>query len=240
MGLGDFLQIFSHTNHYTSNSNLDPFLPPSSSPGTMIFPQHVYDQGFRKEYLNSVLMSPAMRLTIQCFGSQGKSFIPCAFCHSNLYLLAFFSLSATLCGLTILSTKWDSTSYRNFGMLMIPYFVFDAYFYSVGALTTLGAVGDGGNTTIPHCGPHTLCCLYTYLSTLLISTRAAIASSPYTTNTLSSSSSSSSSSIQWEMLSLRSVVISDIRIAKKKKKRKGYNYKGGSLFRFIQPSAFKC
>ena len=39
--------------------------------GTMFFPQKVYDLGFRKEYLNSLLMSPAMKLTICCFGSQG-------------------------------------------------------------------------------------------------------------------------------------------------------------------------
>ena len=68
---------------------------------------------------------------------------------SSYLALSIFRL-ATLCGLTILSTKWDSTSYRNFGLLMIPYFVFDAYFYSIGALSTLGAVGDGGNIAIQH------------------------------------------------------------------------------------------
>ena len=166
-----------------------------------------------------------MRLTIQCFGSQGKSFIPCAFCHLNLYSLASFSLSATLCGLTILPTKWDSTSYRNFGLLMIPYFVFDAYFYSVGALTTLGAVGDGGNTvTHPF---HTVVLIlsavstptslrYWYLHELRLHPLHALLTLYSIVNT-----------------SLRSVVTLDINIAKKKKKRKGYNYKGGSLFRFI-------
>ncbi|ETW04968.1 hypothetical protein H310_04045 [Aphanomyces invadans] len=82
-----------------------------------------------KEFVSNSAPSPALLLMTQCFGSQ-----------------------ATLGGLTILSTKWNSTSYRNFGIFMIPYFVFDLYVRSIGAITTVGAVGDGiGNAIFATC-----------------------------------------------------------------------------------------
>ena len=87
--------------------------------GTMLFPRHVYELCFVKEFVEHASLSPSMRLVIQCFGSQ-----------------------ATLCGFTILSTKWDSVAYRNFAFAMVPYLIFDGYFFYCGALTPLGALGD--------------------------------------------------------------------------------------------------
>jgi hypothetical protein len=95
---------------------------------TMLFPGPVYELSFTKDFRGGV-MTPFSKLIIQCFGSQ-----------------------AALCGLTALSTRWTSTSFRNFGLAMIPYFVFDAYFHYTGAITTLGAVGDGiGNIIFSYC-----------------------------------------------------------------------------------------
>ncbi|RHY17704.1 hypothetical protein DYB37_011064 [Aphanomyces astaci] len=101
---------------------------------TMLFPGLVYEYGFEKEFVSNASPSAALLLMTQCFGSQ-----------------------AALGGLTILSTRWNSTSYRNFGIFMIPYFVFDVYVRSIGAITTLGAVGDGiGNIVF------SLCCYVGY------------------------------------------------------------------------------
>eukprot|EP01032_Pedospumella_encystans_P016802 gene16802-19154_t len=96
---------------------------------TMIFPKMITELSFNKEFLGKDGVTPPLKLAMQCFGSQ-----------------------ASLCGLLILSSKFTSRTYRNFGLAMIPYFVFDYYFWSNGALTTFGAAGDAiGNTVFASC-----------------------------------------------------------------------------------------
>ncbi|CAK4675384.1 unnamed protein product [Aphanomyces euteiches] len=101
--------------------------------GTMFFPDLVHEYCFDREFSGE--LTPALKLVLQCFGSQ-----------------------AALCGWTILSTKWDASSYRNFGLAMIPYFVFDAY-AAMGAITPLGALGDGLGNVI-----FATCCYFGYRS----------------------------------------------------------------------------
>ncbi|KAJ3164173.1 hypothetical protein HK101_000490 [Irineochytrium annulatum] len=70
-----------------------------------------------------------LRVAMQCFGSQ-----------------------ATLCGLLILSCRFTKESYRNFGLAMVPYLVFDVLAWRGGMLTNLGAIGDGiGNIVFATC-----------------------------------------------------------------------------------------
>ena len=96
---------------------------------TMIFPKMITELSFNKEFLGKDGVTPPLKLAMQCFGSQ-----------------------ASLCGLLILSSKFTSKTYRNFGLAMIPYFVFDYHFWSNGALTTFGAAGDAiGNTVFASC-----------------------------------------------------------------------------------------
>ena len=96
---------------------------------TMFFPETVLKLSFKKEFLGTEGITSANKLIIQCFGSQ-----------------------ASLCGLLILSTKFTAESYRNFGLAMIPYFIFDLYFWQKGALTAFGAVGDAfGNMIFSAC-----------------------------------------------------------------------------------------
>lgn len=101
---------------------------------TMLFPVKITELSFRKEFLGPEGVTPALKLAIQCFGSQ-----------------------AALCGLLILSSKFTRRTYRNFGLAMIPYFVFDWYFWQSGALTDFGALGDAAGNVI-----FTLCCLAGY------------------------------------------------------------------------------
>ena len=97
--------------------------------GTMLFPRMVYDLCFTKDFVEHAQLTAPMKLMIQCFGAQ-----------------------ASLCGLTILSTTWDKIAYRNFAAAIVPFFVFDGYFYRSGALTALGAIGDlAGNLVFVAC-----------------------------------------------------------------------------------------
>lgn len=96
---------------------------------TMVFPQIVTELSFNKEFLGKEGVTPPLKLAMQCFGSQ-----------------------ASLCGLLILSSKFTSRTYRNFGLAMIPYFIFDFQFWRNGALTNFGAAGDAiGNTIFASC-----------------------------------------------------------------------------------------
>lgn len=96
---------------------------------TMVFPKTITEMSFTKQFLGKEGVTPPLILTMRCFGSQ-----------------------AALCGLLILSSTFDANTYRNFGLAMIPYFAFDVHCYSVGALTTFGAVGDGiGNVIFAAC-----------------------------------------------------------------------------------------
>jgi hypothetical protein len=100
---------------------------------TMLFPSEVLRHCFTKEFLalpsGSTEYPRSLVLSIQCFGSQ-----------------------ASLCGLVILSSKFCKETYRNFGLAMIPYFVFDYYFWQRNALTNFGAIGDAlGNVIFSAC-----------------------------------------------------------------------------------------
>ena len=96
---------------------------------TMLLPDLVYKHSFRRSFTGSDEMTPAMKLVLQCFGSQ-----------------------ASLCGLLILVAEFKSRTYRYFGLAMVPYFIFDLYFWRKGALTMMGALGDGvGNLVFSVC-----------------------------------------------------------------------------------------
>lgn len=102
---------------------------------TMLCPEQVTKLSFSKELLKEGC-TPALKLAMQCFGSQ-----------------------ASLCGLLILSSRFTKRTWRNFGLAMVPYFVFDAYFWKQGALTTFGAVGDAAGNVV-----FSLCCYLGYVN----------------------------------------------------------------------------
>jgi len=100
---------------------------------TMLFPSQVVRYSFTKEFLSmpdkDAANSPALLLSIQCFGSQ-----------------------ASLCGLLILSSQFNKQTFLNFGLAMIPYFIFDYYYWQQHALTNFGAIADGiGNIVFGVC-----------------------------------------------------------------------------------------
>ncbi len=104
---------------------------------TMALPNQVIKYCFTKEYLSDLpvdssgnhIYPRSLILFAQCFGSQ-----------------------ASLCGLLILTSKFRKSTYRYFGLAMIPYFIFDYYFWHTKALTTFGALGDGvGNVIFSIC-----------------------------------------------------------------------------------------
>ncbi|KAI8854018.1 hypothetical protein BC829DRAFT_381086 [Chytridium lagenaria] len=109
---------------------------------TMLLPNFVSRLSFPARYLalqspqepNRPVLSKPMKLAIQCFGAQ-----------------------ATLCGLLILTTRFTRETFRNFGVAMMPFFVFDYLAWKDGALTDFGALGDGiGNVVF------TVCCYIGY------------------------------------------------------------------------------
>lgn len=96
---------------------------------TMLFPKTAAEMSFKKDFLGKEGVTPSLKLTMQCFGSQ-----------------------ASLCGLVILSSKFDADTFKYFGLAMIPCFIFDFHFWHTGALTTIGAVGDAlGNIIFSTC-----------------------------------------------------------------------------------------
>ena len=97
--------------------------------GTMLFPKFAIETSFSPQYLGKEGVTPPVALITRCFGSQ-----------------------ATLCGLLILSSNFSADTFRNFGLAMIPYFVFDFHYWNVGALTIFGALGDAvGNAIFAGC-----------------------------------------------------------------------------------------
>jgi hypothetical protein len=57
----------------------------------------------------------------------------------------------------ILSSEFTASIYQTFDVDMIPYFVFDYYFWRSGALTTFGAAGDAMSNIV-----FSVCCLLGY------------------------------------------------------------------------------
>ncbi|KAI9010202.1 hypothetical protein DFJ74DRAFT_645947 [Hyaloraphidium curvatum] len=98
--------------------------------GTMFAPQDtLIPLCFKPDFLGPAGASPPLKLVMQCFGSQ-----------------------ASLVGLLLLTTKMTKTSYKAFGIAMIPYIVFDYMFWRRGALTNFGAAGDfAGNLIFITC-----------------------------------------------------------------------------------------
>ena len=96
---------------------------------TVVFPAAVANLSFTNDFLGKEGVTPALLLVMRCFGSQ-----------------------ASLCGLLILSSDFRIGTFRNFGLAMIPYFIFDYHFWQTGALTVLGASGDAvGNLIFSGC-----------------------------------------------------------------------------------------
>jgi hypothetical protein len=104
---------------------------------TMMFPVTAMRLSLRKSYLGPLLINkgkgwdvhPALKFVTRCFGSQ-----------------------ATLCGLLILTTKMNKSSFQWFGGAMIPYLIFDIMAWKQGVLTAFGALGDGlGNVIFLVC-----------------------------------------------------------------------------------------
>ena len=93
--------------------------------GTMLFPKHLIPLSLR----NAPENSRELNFVFRCFGAQ-----------------------ATLCGLLLLSCKPSRTLYRNFGLAMVPFFIFDYVAWNAGFLTEFGALGDAaGNLVFSIC-----------------------------------------------------------------------------------------
>lgn len=62
---------------------------------------------------------------------------------ATLLIFQCFGAQACLCSLLLLTARMDAGAFKAWAMAMLPFLVFDAYFYQNGMLTTFGAVGDG-------------------------------------------------------------------------------------------------
>ena len=94
--------------------------------GTMLLPRQLLPLSLTN-YSKSD--STDLTLTFRCFGAQ-----------------------ATLCGLILLSCEPSKKLYRNFGLAILPFFVFDFLAWEQGLITTFGAIGDAaGNIVFSVC-----------------------------------------------------------------------------------------
>lgn len=94
--------------------------------GTMLLPEPILKISLKNAEL---AYSPELSLVFRCFGAQ-----------------------ATLCGLLLLSCRFTKTTYRNFGLAMIPFFFFDYWAWQANYITSLGAIGDAaGNVVFSVC-----------------------------------------------------------------------------------------
>ena len=101
---------------------------------TMLFPRQILELSFNKRFLSDLSPTKSETLLTSCFGAQ-----------------------ASLCGMLILSSTFTKKTYKYFGIAILPFFVFDYYFWQIEALTTFGAVGDlAGNVLF------SLCCYFGY------------------------------------------------------------------------------
>ena len=98
---------------------------------TMLFPLTVSGLSINKTFLppKQLKENAPFKLAMQCFGAQ-----------------------ATLCGILICSVPFDRVAYRNFGLAILPFFVFDLVAWRQGKLNLLGAYIDAiGNTIFCVC-----------------------------------------------------------------------------------------
>ena len=69
-----------------------------------------------------------------------------------LLLVSVFGAQAACCGLLLLTATLTKKTYKYFGLAMIPFLVFDIYYYFDGAINLFGAVGDAfGNIVFMWC-----------------------------------------------------------------------------------------
>ncbi|KAJ3230047.1 hypothetical protein HDU81_004808 [Chytriomyces hyalinus] len=93
---------------------------------SIVFPETALRLFLAEDAYKSILAKggrtviPAARIIFQCFGAQ-----------------------AALCGALILSSEFTATTFKTFGLAMIPYFLFDYWAWKHNFVSTLGAVGDG-------------------------------------------------------------------------------------------------
>ena len=94
--------------------------------GTMLFPGLLLPISLKNHASSD---SADLTLTFRCFGAQ-----------------------ATLCGLILLSLRPTAKFYRNFGLAILPFFVFDYMAWHNDMITTFGALGDAaGNIVFTGC-----------------------------------------------------------------------------------------
>lgn len=101
---------------------------------TMLFPRAVVKYTITPGYLDDA--SPGVLLLVSVFGAQ-----------------------ATCCGLLLHTATLTKRTYKYFGMAMIPFLVFDVYYYLDGAINAYGAIGDGIGNII-----FIWCCYLGYIS----------------------------------------------------------------------------
>ena len=122
---------------------------------TMIFPQFVLDLSFPPDFLLSpsnsyVVSSSSFVSPLSSTASPSSSSL--SYAPILLLVVRCFGSQACLCGLLILTTKFNKRTNLYFGLAMIPYLVFDAVGYVTGVLTLFGAVGDAlGNLVFVAC-----------------------------------------------------------------------------------------
>ena len=85
---------------------------------TMLFPRELL--GLSLASIRAEQISDELAFIFRCFGAQ-----------------------ATLCGCILLSCTFTARLYRNFGLAILPFFVFDWMAWHMGFLTPFGAIGDG-------------------------------------------------------------------------------------------------
>jgi hypothetical protein len=100
---------------------------------TLAFPNRILQLSFSpnaiSQITNQLEIAPAASLIMRCFGAQ-----------------------ATVCGVLITISHFSKNTFVTFGLMMLPFFVFDWMAWDYGMLTPFGAVGDAlGNTVFVFC-----------------------------------------------------------------------------------------
>ena len=89
----------------------------------LLFPGHVIETALTEAYRENTFVT---RFMMACFGSQAVMF-----------------------GIMALVVKWQSRAFFVFGLVLIPFFIFNYWFhYEVPVLTSLGMLDFAGNLTM--------------------------------------------------------------------------------------------